>query len=250
MNKWILLPLLVGCQVFLRCSTGERNSPVPEYCSQLIVVITPSLESSHGKLICFTRPSERAEWEKVGDTISVLVGKKGLAWGRGLHPLNDSTIPIKVEGDGKSPAGVFTLGTAFGYLPAEKIGELRFPYLQVSQTLECVDDVNSRYYNQLIERDKVENKDWQSSERMLLSGIWYELGVVVDHNNNPARKGGGSCIFLHNWSDPADSTTGCTALDRSDLKRIIEWLDISKSPVLVQLTGNWYSEFRRSWFLP
>lgn len=250
MNNWIVVLNIILFQALVIYSQNEQVSPIPESCGQLVIVVTPSLESAHGKLIRFTRESNQPEWRPTGDSITVLVGKKGLAWGIGLHSQNDKTIPVKIEGDGKSPAGAFTLGTAFGYLPAEKIGELRFPYLQVSQTLECVDDVNSRYYNQLLERDKVENKDWQSSERMLLSGIWYELGVVVDHNNDPPQKEGGSCIFLHNWSDPADSTTGCTAMDRSNMKMIIEWLDIAKHPVLVQLTRDLYTELRRNWCLP
>ena len=250
MNKRLLVLLLIGCQISLTCSHVNQNSPVPGYCNQLIVVVTPTMESSHGKLIRFTRSAVQEEWKQAGDSVIVLVGKKGLAWGIGLHELHEKIQPLKKEGDGKSPAGAFTLGTAFGYLPAEKLEELKFPYIQVSQTLECVDDVHSQYYNQLIERDKVAHKDWQSSERMLLSGIWYELGVVVDHNNNPSQKEGCSCIFLHNWSDPTDSTTGCTAMDRSNMKMIIEWLEITKAPVLVQLTRDWYSEFRRSWLLP
>jgi len=213
-------------------------------------VITPFQESANGKLIRFERPDGQSDWKQTGDSVTVLVGKKGLAWGRGLHKVENAGIPLKKEGDGKSPAGVFTLSTAFGYLPAEEFKELKFPYLQVSQTLECVDDGNSQYYNKLVERDKIESPDWKSSERMLLSGIWYELGVMVDHNTYPTLPGHGSCIFLHNWSDPADSTTGCTAMARPDLKTIIEWLDISKDPVLVQLTGDLYSKYRNNWNLP
>lgn len=250
MKNWIIVFSVIFCQITTIYSQNKPVSPIPESCSQLVLVVTPSLESANGKMICFTRSAAQPEWIQVGDSIIVLVGKKGLAWGKGLHDSDDNMIPIKKEGDGKSPAGAFTLGTAFGYLPAEKLGELKFPYLQVSQTLECVDDINSKYYNRLIERDRVEDKDWQSSERMLLSGIWYELGVVVDHNNDPPQREGGSCIFLHNWSNPADSTTGCTAMDRSNMKMIIEWLDIFKHPVLVQLTRDLYTELRRNWGLP
>jgi L,D-peptidoglycan transpeptidase YkuD (ErfK/YbiS/YcfS/YnhG family) len=232
------------------CHQEKQISPVSESSHQLILVLTPFPESANGKLIRFERPDGHAGWRQVEDSVVVLVGKKGLAWGRGLHKVVNAKIPIKNEGDRRSPAGVFTLNTAFGYLPAEKLGKLKFPYLQVTQTLECVDDVNSQYYNRLVERDTIDSPDWKSSEKMLLSGIWYELGVMVGHNAYPSLPGGGSCIFLHNWSDPADSTTGCTAMARSDLKAIIEWLDISKSPVLVQLTNDLYLEYRENWNLP
>jgi D-alanyl-D-alanine dipeptidase len=242
--------IILFCQFIINCDQKNQASPVTASCGQLILVITPFQESAHGKLIRFERPDGQSIWERAADSVAVLVGKKGLAWGRGLHKVVNAGIPVKKEGDGKSPAGVFTLSTAFGYLPAEKLGELKFPYLQVTQSLECVDDANSQYYNQLVDSEKIEKKDWQSSERMLLSGVWYELGVMVDHNTNPALPGSGSCIFLHNWSDPADSTTGCTAMARSDLKAIIEWLDISKNPVLVQLTEGLYLEYRKTWSLP
>jgi len=231
------------------CSKPHQ-SPLPVSCEQLLLVVTPSLESSNGKLLRFERSDRQQLWKPYGDSIAVLVGKKGLAWGRGLHNLGEYTFPRKQEGDGKSPAGAFTLGTAFGYLPPGEIGEMKFPYQQLREGWECIDDRNSRYYNRLIQANEVDYKDWHSSERMYSSGIWYELGVVVNHNTNPVLPGAGSCIFLHNWSDPADSTTGCTAMDRSDLKQIIQWLDDAKNPVLVQLSIDLYQRYQKSWRLP
>lgn len=228
----------------------KNTSPIPSSSRQIILVITETFDVSNGILFRFERNNTNADWEKFGDKIPVIVGKNGLGWGIGLHKLDTTNKPIKREGDGKSPAGVFTLSSAFGYSPVEKMGNLKMPYIHVTDMLECVDDVNSKYYNFFANRSEVENVDWNSSEKMLLSGIWYELGVVVNHNKNPVRKGAGSCIFLHNWSSPTDSTSGCTAMAPPDMKDIIYWLDASKNPILVQLTKQLFINYKKSWELP
>jgi D-alanyl-D-alanine dipeptidase len=244
---YFIAPLLNYSLCF---SQAKNVSPIPSSSRQMILVITKSFEASDGILFRFERDSANTDWEKCGNKISVIVGKNGIAWGRGLHKLDSTKAPVKKEGDGKSPAGVFTLSTAFGYYPIEKIGNLKIPYIYVTDMLECVDGVDSKYYNSLVFRDKIENIDWHSSEKMLLSGIWYELGVIVDHNKNPAKKGAGSCIFLHNWDSPADSTSGCTAMAPSDMKDIVYWLDASKNPILVQITKQIYTDYKRTWGLP
>ena len=86
--------------------------------------------------------------------------------------------------------------------------------------------------------------DWQSSEKMYFADIWYEQGVVVDQNMDPIINGSGSCIFLHNWSTPDETTAGCTEMEPVNLKKIIYWLDSSANPILVQLTKELYNEYK------
>jgi D-alanyl-D-alanine dipeptidase len=116
--------------------------------------------------------------------------------------------------------------------------------------LECIDDINSSYYNQVILRDEVEAVDWESSEKMYFADIWYEQGVIIDHNTNPIVKGAGSCIFLHNWSLPDETSAGCTEMEPANLTKIINWLDSSVNPVIVQLTLQLYGEYQQTWGLP
>jgi D-alanyl-D-alanine dipeptidase len=85
---------------------------------------------------------------------------------------------------------------------------------------------------------------------MSRAGIYYEQGVVVEHNTNPAIKGSGSCIFLHNWARPFETTAGCTVMDPANMKFLINWLDHTKTPVLIQLTKPLYAEFKTLWGLP
>ncbi|MDP2365940.1 MAG: hypothetical protein Q8M94_19485, partial [Ignavibacteria bacterium] len=182
------------------------DSPIPKNCRQMILVLTDSVTSTNGNLVCFERESANSIWHQLSSTFPVVLGRSGLAWGRGLNSIDSSKLPMKTEGDGRSPAGVFKLSSAFGYASPEEMKGLKIPYIHNTEMLECIDDIKSSYYNQIIFRNEVEEADWQSSEKMYFADIWYEQGVIIDHNSNPIINGAGSCIFLHNWNLPNETT--------------------------------------------
>lgn len=198
--------------------------------SQLIVVTTKTWESPEGKLQRYERDAKG--WHTVGKPIDILLGKNGLGWGKGLHTVPKDATNIKKEGDGKSPAGIFALRQAFGYEPFET----KYPYKVYKETDHCVDDVNSKFYNKMVDSAKVQG-DYCSHEKMKFPKDYYKYGVVVDHNGigdgETSVKGAGSCIFLHIKDIP---TAGCTVMNEAQIKEIIRWLDISKKPLLVQGT--------------
>jgi zinc D-Ala-D-Ala dipeptidase len=177
----------------------------------------------------------------------VVLGKAGLAWGRGLLNPESLSGPVKGEGDNKAPAGVFKLRGVFGYPPRSP--GTKMSYLPLSKNIVAVDDPKSRYYNQVIDKRKIKTPDWQSAENMILADDRYKWGVMVEHNV-PPKAGAGSCIFLHVWKTPATLTTGCTAMAETDLVGIIRWLDPAKHPVLVQMPAYIYNEVRAKWGLP
>lgn len=217
---------------------------------QMITVITDDWNSVTARLNRYSRPKSGETWVGVGEEIPVVVGKNGLAWGRGLHSNPPDSGPIKHEGDGKAPAGIFRLSSAFGYAPAEAAAFIRLPYTQSTSTIECVDDVDSTRYNQLVDRAQSRTVDWKSSEQMLRTDELYRWGVVVDHNANTPLAGSGSCIFLHIWSGPTTGTAGCTAMESSQIEELLRWLDPAESPILVQLTKPSYLKLSESWGLP
>jgi D-alanyl-D-alanine dipeptidase len=232
------------------CNPVKKASTLPASSSQLLMVLTDSVKAITGFMYCYERQNNK-EWTISGERISVMVGRNGLGCGIGLHQASDlSSLPGKMEGDGKSPAGIFTLSRVFGYASADQMQGLKMPYIPVTEMTECIDDVKSSHYNQVVSREKSEPVDWDSSEKMHLAGVFYELGIVVDHNQNPVTKGCGSCIFLHNWSDPIVPTSGCTSMAPANLKHITFWLDKKKNPVIVQLTREAYADLRKKWRLP
>jgi L,D-peptidoglycan transpeptidase YkuD (ErfK/YbiS/YcfS/YnhG family) len=213
---------------------------------QAVVVTTSDWSSTSGSARLYERKSQTATWKSVGESFPIVVGRTGLEWGQDSAP--EKARQFKKEGDGKSPAGLFPLTFVFG--SAVKPEQLTFPYKRLERQTECVDDINSTHYNRVVGRLQVGNFDWKSSEKMLEIGPQYDLGVFVAYNSYPVVKGNGSCIFLHIWKDASTPTSGCTAMERTDLERIVAWIDPAKNPYLVQLTEGEYKALRKSWNLP
>jgi D-alanyl-D-alanine dipeptidase len=247
---------IFGCVVALCAASlalAESKQPALRASTQVLVVTTQDWNGVAGTLQAYERPRARKRWKAVGDSISVVVGKKGLGWGAGVAAAREAGRvgklgPIKQEGDGKSPAGIFRLSTAFGYA-AQGLPGWKMPYLSLTPSVECVDDAHSKFYNHVLDRAAVA-PDWNSSEVMLRSDGLYRWGVMVDHNAEPVTAGGGSCIFLHIWLGTGEGTSGCTAMAQAQLELLLARLDPARQPLLVQLPRPQYKKLRRHWKLP
>ena len=213
--------------------------------NQLLVMVTPRWNSVQGRLSLYERENLDKPWLLTGETIPVVVGQAGMAWGRGLHQSQEELL-CKKEGDRKSPAGIFALGPAFGHAPSMS---LQMDYISITPSTEAVDDPKSRYYNQIVKREEIVQPDWTSSEKMAEISL-YELGAVIQHNFPQPLFAAGSAIFLHIWRSAQSGTGGCTAMSRENLFRILEWLDREKSPRLVQLPADQYEDLKKEWDLP
>ena len=217
---------------------------LPAEARQLLLVTTPSWTSARGTLQRFERKERGAPWQRLGERIPVWVGRQGLGWGVGFGQGREG--PQKNEGDGRAPAGVYQLGTAFGMAPAPDAAFLKLPYLALSPEVECVDDALSRSYNRLLPRSSIPAPDWKSSEKMLAVGEQYRWGAVVDYNP-AAVPGRGSCIFLHVESRNPRGTAGCTAMKKDALLELLRWLDAAQRPVLLQLPEPEFMPHAADW---
>ena len=56
--------------------------------------------------------------------------------------------------------------------------------------------------------------------------------------------------FLHVWKDQNTSTSGCTAMQRSDLETIVSWLEPNASPYFALLPIPEYQKLLKGWGLP
>lgn len=204
---------------------------------QMLIALTSDWESHHGTLHLY-------ECGLFKESFPVVFGEKGMAFGIGLHPLMNGLQ--KKEGDLKSPAGIFSLGPLFGYASSPF---QNMDYIRLTQTIEAIDDPLSRYYNQIVDSKIIQDRDWQSSEKMGEISV-YELGCVINHNFPNPMHGAGSAIFLHIWNEDGSGTAGCTAMSRKDLLKVLHWLDRNKQPKLVQLPLPLYLEVQESWDLP
>ena len=256
MKSRFMPSLLIGVLLLSACSTSKfcrhefiERLPLANS-RQVLVVITDSWDSTRGEAQRFEREKLGDPWTPAGEKAIVNVGRDGLGWGAGLHGFSRKSRPVKKEGDGKAPAGVFKIATVFGYAAADSVPFLKFPYLPIDDSTECIDDIKSEYYNLILNRRVVSKVDWNSSEQMLRPDDLYKWGAIVEHNPIPRLSKGGSCIFLHIQAGPSSPTSGCTTFEENDLSRIIQWLRHDAHPVLVQLPRQEYLRLRAAWQLP
>jgi D-alanyl-D-alanine dipeptidase len=227
---------------------SETKAPIHPSKTQLVSVVTKDWERFQAKLQRYDRVPGQA-WKQVGPAIDVVVGHEGYGWGRGLHgggaPV-ERPGPIKREGDGRSPAGIFEIGAAYGY-EAARTG-VALPYVQATSELRCVDDPKSRHYNRIVSTADTP-VDWQSAEYMRRQDELYAIAIVVEHNTRQTEPGAGSCIFIHVWRGPDSGMTGCTAMPMETLEAFAGWLK-PNAAVLVALPQGEYDALRGSWELP
>ena len=202
---------------------------------QLILIVSNDFDTDKASLSRYEYIEN--QYEKIGDRIVVNIGRNGLGWGigqKGFTPKHGE--PLKHEGDGKAPAGIFKISKAFGY--AQSINT-KMPYIQANKQLICVDDTHSKDYNKILDINN--SDDPKSFEWMHRKDDLYKIGLVVEHNSI-AKKGAGSCIFFHIRKSIDAPTAGCSAMKEEELAKIITWLDPKKEPIVVQIPKEYCSQ--------
>lgn len=196
---------------------------------QLVLVISPDMQSSTAMMQRYVKENR---WQKVGEPIPVTLGRSGLGWAEGGEPL-------KHEGDGRSPAGLFEISRTFG--AAEKSNSA-MPYLHTDETLICIDDVSDGHYNQMVMLDPLNPP--KSYEKMRRDDEVYRNGAIIDYNA-AGVKGRGSCIFIHLNHPDHRATSGCTAMDEQPLKELLEWLDPLQHPKILQIPHSECEKYQK-----
>lgn len=243
---WIGLALVLSSCALHRT---RSNATLPwSGARQLVLVTTPDWNATHATLRTFARSAQG--WSSLGDPIPVVIGRTGAAWGIGLHP--QQTGAQKHEGDGRSPAGVFALGTAFGYAQSSPT-LLAYAALDVDDY--CVDVDGSPLYNRIVNAREVGQAAIAGSTEPMRRDLHadgdqrYKLGFVIEHNPRGVP-GAGSCIFAHLQLSADSSTAGCTAMTEPAMRTLLGWLRPQDHPVFVLLPNDEYTRLRAEWDLP
>lgn len=134
----------------------------------------------------------------------VIIGKCGLTYN-------------KTEGDMKTPAGVFSPRLV---LSRHKI-KTKLPTVKINKHHYFVDDVNSPFYNKLV--DKRTRDNFSSAEHLIDYKKEYEYAIDIGYNKY-GKKGKGSAVFLHCIGDK-NYTAGCIAAKSETVKYIISKID-------------------------
>ena len=246
--------LLVGAFVATVAVTGAAPAGTPSAAEpleadirQLILSIAPAWSSSQGTLQRFERGAG-GQWMKVGDSVPVLYGKHGLAWGRGVRGGEEPGLR-KREGDGRTPAGAFTLGVIYGndsHLP----DGADFPYHQVTDVDAWPDDPKNPFYNQHVTVDAANSPAWFAAQRMRTGDPAYRWRVEIRHNADPIEPGAGSATFFHIRRGEARPTSGCTTMAEPALRDLVIWLRAAAKPLYVLLPRDDYTRLWKAWGLP
>ncbi len=252
LGQRLRLALFAVAAAMTTACAGLGNDRVPDgpaQAQQLVLVTTADWDANQGRMQRFERAG--GQWHAVGDAGAVTIGRAGSAWGLGLHaPQTDG--PSKREGDGRAPAGMFRIGTAFGY--AEDVATA-LPYAAMSASDYCIDVSQSPLYNRIVDADQVGAAAIEGSTEPMRRDLHangdqrYRQGFVIEHNASRVP-GAGSCIFAHLWKAPGETTAGCTAMDDARMSQLLAWLKPQAQPVFVLLPRAEYRKLWKSWGLP
>ena len=228
----------------------KAEQPLPASVRQLVVAIAPTWNSMHGKLQIFERDAD-GKWMAVSGAVSVLFGKHGLAWGRGLRGFSGSNESglHKREHDWRAPAGVFKIGKIYTYDAQLPVGA-DYPFHTVGAWDAWVDDVHSPLYNQFVTVDPKNPPAWFAKEKMRHGDFAYRWLVEIRANSDPAIPGDGSAIFFHIRRGPNRPSAGCTTMPESALVDLIRHLRADKNPCYALLPWSEYLAKWRAWGLP
>ena len=132
----------------------------------------------------------------------------------------------KTEGDNITPIGIFRIVKI--YYRKDRIKKItsNFRPIEISKDMCWCDDPKSKKYNQLI---KLPTK--YNNERLFKKNNIYDLIIVLNYNMKPVIKNKGSAIFIHVAKKNYKKTSGCIALKKVHLLKLVK--EIKKNTKVV-----------------
>ena len=119
--------------------------------------------------------------------------------------------------------------------------KIKYPYLKIKESYHWVDDVNSKYYNNLVTTEniktdyqyvkQIKEKDFKTSENLIKYDS-YKYLINIEYNRKGKKINGigrGSAIFIHCTSNK-NYTLGCIAINEKDMLDLLNLLDKNKHP--------------------
>ena len=125
----------------------------------------------------------------------------------------------KIEGDKKTPKGVYSLGPLFYRKDKFRSPETKLKKISIKKNMGWCDDVRSKSYNKLIKIDKNIRH-----EKLFRKNKIYDLLILINYNTNKPIRKKGSAIFIH-LTDNYKKTLGCIALKENDLLTILKLIN-------------------------
>ena len=221
---------------------------LPANSKQCLVGTAATWDSSMVTLRLYERTGNT--WKPVSEAWQGRLGKNGLIWGKGLHTVPAGAL-TKKEGDNRSPAGVFSIGGAWGYEPSI-VKKAALPYRQVTPRDLWVEDPASPNYNRNVILEHDPATAWEKKQQMKQDDPVHSIKLFIAHNAPPnVTPNAGSSIFFHIWRGGGSKpTAGCTTMEKMKLQWLISQIDPAKNPLYVLLPLAEYEKYRAAWKLP
>lgn len=191
----------------------DARTQLPSQCRQLILVYNDTAP----RVSCIFRRYEKQgeSWREVAPAIPANAGRNGIAPYGG-----------KREGDGRSPSGVYPLGTAFGY---RRDLDIAWPFLVVGKDHCWISDPQHPDYNRMT--DRIPSTD--DFEYLRREDDAYKYAVVVEYNTHPVEKYRGSAIFFHIEKGFDQGSAGCITVAEASIVEVLRWLDPERMPCML-----------------
>ena len=221
---------------------------LPADSSQCLVGTADGWDSSTVSLRLYQKIGD--QWQAVNPPWPARLGKNGLVWGNGIHPVPAGAV-TKKEGDRRSPAGVFAIGSAWSYAPTIR-KQATLTYHTITARDLWVEDSTSPHYNEHLLLTHDPASPWEKKQQMKQNDPAHALKLFIAHNAPPhAIPGAGSSIFFHIWrAGGTHPTAGCTAMDLSKLEWLTSQVDPTRHPLYILLPKVDYQKYRIAWKLP
>ena len=117
----------------------------------------------------------------------------------------------KIEGDNKTPRGIFSLGNVYFRKDRNLIKPInKLNFISINKQMGWCNDIKSNKYNKII---KVNKKI--RHEKMFRRDYKYDYLIPIQYNTKNTKIGKGSAIFLH-LTKNYKPTTGCIAINKKD----------------------------------
>jgi L,D-peptidoglycan transpeptidase YkuD (ErfK/YbiS/YcfS/YnhG family) len=206
-----------------QANAASRLRTLPAATRQVIIVSSDGFGSTTATFEAFNKVN--GAWQPAFGAMSARVGSKGFADG-------------KVEGDLKTPTGVYSIGGTMYGIDANP--GVRYGYHRLVPDDWWNENPATPGYNSFFHGANPGGASealWEISPQYdYFAVINYNIPVVVA---NPPR---GSGIFLHVMV-PGRATAGCVALAVADLLTILRWLDPAASPRIVMAPRSALSRY-------
>ena len=131
----------------------------------------------------------------------------------------NGTTSNKIEGDKKTPKGIFSLGPVFYRKDRIKNLVTKLKKREINRLMGWCDDVKNKNYNKLIKVD-----DKIGHEKLFQKKTNYDVLIPIEYNTKKTKKNKGSAIFIH-LTKNYKKTLGCIALKKNDLLILLKLIN-------------------------